>query len=87
MEACNPKRIRPYLLDFEAMTTTIILNEEQTRKLIRETLIDLMEERPSEFRQLILEAMEEIALAHAIREGRKNAFVSEEDVFAVLHKG
>ena len=31
-----------------------------------------------------LEALEEVGLAHAIVEGRKSTFVSEEEIFSIL---
>ena len=34
--------------------------------------------------EIMLEALEEIGLANAIAEGRKNKFVSEEDIFSIL---
>ena len=66
------------------MPSTVILNQEQTKNLLRQVLIELLEERREEFRDLILEALEEVALARAIREGRKNEFVDEEQIRAVL---
>ncbi len=66
------------------MPPTVILNQEQTKNLLRQVLIELLEERREEFRDLILEALEEVALARAIREGRKNEFVDEEQIRAVL---
>jgi hypothetical protein len=54
-----------------------VLTQEQTKNLLREVLIELLEERRSEFYELIIEAIEEVALANAIRARRKNGFVSE----------
>jgi len=64
--------------------TTTILTQEQTKNLLREVLIELLEERKSEFHKLIIEAIEEVALANAIRAGRKNEFVSEDEIQTVL---
>ena len=61
-----------------------VLDEEQTRNLLRQVLIELLEERRSEFHELVIEAIEEVALANAIRAGRKNEFVSEDEIRAVL---
>ena len=63
---------------------TTILNEEETKNLLRQILVELLEERRSEFHELVVEAIEEVALANAIRAGRKNEFVSEDDVRTVL---
>jgi hypothetical protein len=34
--------------------------------------------------EVTLEALEEVGLAHAIAEGRKSKFVSEEEIFSIL---
>jgi len=64
--------------------TTIVLSEEQTKELLRQVLVELLEERRSEFYELVVEAIEEVALANAIRAGRKGEFVGEEEIQAVL---
>lgn len=67
-----------------------VLNEEPTKNLLRQVLVELLEERRSEFHELVLEAIEEVAFANAIRAGRKNEFVSEDEIQAVLdssHEG
>lgn len=61
-----------------------VLDKEQTKNLLRQVLIELLEERRSEFHELIIEAIEEVALANAIRAGRKNEFVNEDEIRAVL---
>ncbi len=61
-----------------------VLDEEQTKNLLRQVLVELLEERRSEFHQLVIEAIEEVALANAIRAGRQNEFVGEDEIRAVL---
>ncbi len=61
-----------------------VLNEEQTKDLLRRVLVELLEERRSEFYQLVIEAIEEVALANAIRAERQNEYVSEDEIRAVL---
>ncbi len=55
----------------------LTVEERQTKELLREILLELLQEKRSEFYDLVLEVMEEIGLANAIREGRQNDFVSE----------
>jgi hypothetical protein len=62
----------------------ISLDENQFKILLKQTLIELFEERRDMFSAIVVEALEEIGLANAIREGRKNEFVSEEDIQTVL---
>lgn len=59
-------------------------DDTQTKELLREVLLELLQEKRSEFYDLVLEAMEEVGLANAICEGRQNDFVSEEDIRAIL---
>ena len=60
------------------------INEKQAKELLKEVLIELMEEKRDLFFEVMLEAIEEIGLANAIREGRQNEFVSEEQIIAIL---
>jgi hypothetical protein len=63
---------------------TITLDEEQFKNLLKETLVELFEERQDLFSAMVAEAMEDIGLANAIREGRKNDFVEKERIDAIL---
>jgi len=62
----------------------ISISDEKTREMLTEILIDLIKTRKELFSEMIQEALEEVGLANAIAEGRKNEFVPEEDVFALL---
>jgi len=53
------------------------LTNNETKALLKEVLLELLQERRSEFYQILSEAIEEIGLANAIREGRKDEFVLE----------
>lgn len=63
---------------------TISLDEEQFKNLLKETLIEIFEERQDLFSAIVAEAIEEIGLASAIRAGRKNDFVDKERIDAIL---
>ena len=62
----------------------IPISDEKTREMLTEILIDLIKTRKDLFSEIIQEALEEVGLANAIAEGRKNEFVPEEDIFALL---
>lgn len=62
----------------------LTLDEVQAKKLIKEALVELVRERQDLFFELIVEAIEEIGLVEAIREGRQNEFVPEEEIQAIL---
>ena len=62
----------------------LTINETQAKALVKEVLKELLQEKRDLLFEVILEVIEEIGLANAIREGRKNQFVSEEEIFAIL---
>ena len=62
----------------------LTISEEQAKELLKRALVELMEEQRDLFYEVMLEAMEEIGLANAIREGRQDEFVSEDQVLAIL---
>ncbi len=62
----------------------VFLNDEKTREMLTEVLIDLIKTRKELFAEIFRDALEEVGLANAIAEGRKNDFVSEETIFTIL---
>ncbi|MFN5753323.1 MAG: hypothetical protein ACK47G_12825 [Pseudanabaena sp.] len=62
----------------------VLLNDEKTREMLTEVLIDLIRTRKELFAEIFRDALEEVGLANAIAEGRKNEFVSEETIFTIL---
>ncbi len=64
--------------------TTVSLDEKQFKILLKQTLIELFDERRDIFSDIVAEALEDIGLANAIREGRKNDFVNKEEINAIL---
>jgi len=64
----------------------LTISEAQAKMLLKEVVIELVQEKRELFFEFIVEAMEEIGLANAIREGRQNEFVSEKDVYRIFHR-
>lgn len=64
--------------------TTVTLDEKQFKVLLKEALAELFEERRDIFSAIVAEAIEDIGLANAIREGRKNDFINKEEIDAIL---
>ncbi|GAB4534285.1 MAG: hypothetical protein Kow0063_17160 [Anaerolineae bacterium] len=62
----------------------LTISEKQAKELLKEVLIELMEEKRDLFLEVMLEAIEEMGLAKAIREGRQNEFVGEDQILAIL---
>jgi len=64
--------------------STISLDEKQFKKLLKQTLIELFEERQELFSAIVAEALEDVGLANAIRKGRADDFISREEINAIL---
>jgi hypothetical protein len=62
----------------------LTVSEEEAKALFKEALVELLEERRDLFLDVLAEAIEEVGLASAIQEGRKNEFVDEEQILAIL---
>ena len=62
----------------------LTISEKQAKELLKQALVELLDEKRELFYEVLVEAIEEIGLANAIREGRKHEFVSEEQILAVL---
>lgn len=62
----------------------LTIDETNAKRLLKEALVELMNEREDWFFALMVEAFEEAGLANAIREGRQNDLVDESKVFAIL---
>ena len=63
------------------MNAVISLNDEQTKLLLTEVMVDLIKNKREVLHEIIVEALEEVGLANAIKDGRQNDFVSEKDVY------
>lgn len=64
------------------MELTIV--DETLKPLLEEVLVKMIREKREVFYDILMEALEDIALGEAIQEGRQNHFVSEEQIFAIL---
>ena len=66
------------------MELTIV--DETLKLLLEEVLIKMIREKREMFYDIFVEAIEDVALGNAIQQGRKNHFVSEERIFAILEE-
>ena len=62
----------------------ISIPDDETKEILTEIMIDILKNRKDLFYDLIVEAIEEIGLANAIREGRQDEFIEEEAIFSLL---
>jgi len=60
------------------------LDEKRMRKVMKDVLVEMMTEKKELFYDLILEAIEEVALGKAIKEGRKDQYVAESKIMRIL---
>ena len=61
-------------------------SEEKTKALLKQVFSELLEEKRDLFTEIMMDAIEEIGLANAIRAGRQGEFVSEDDILSILRK-
>jgi hypothetical protein len=66
------------------MDTNLTISDEKTKELLTEVLVEMIKDKRDVFREIVLEAIEEVGLANAIIEGRENKFVSEAEIMNVL---
>ncbi len=64
------------------MQTTV--DQQELKGLIKEALLEIIEERRDLLRDVFEEVLEDIALARAIEEGNQSEPVSRAEVFAIF---
>jgi len=67
------------------MNAVALLDDEKTKALLTEVMIGLIKDKREIFHEILLEVLEEVGLANAISEGRKDDFVPEEEIFSILN--
>jgi hypothetical protein len=60
------------------------LNTSQLKDLIKAAIVEILQEQQEVFTDIIVEAMEDIALAKAIKEGESSETVDRESIFKIL---
>jgi len=64
----------------------LIVDEDKMKELLKESLTEMMKDKRSIFHKIVTESIEDIGMANAIKEGRKNKFVEESTIFEILQK-
>ena len=59
-------------------------NEIILKKIFKDALLEMIEEKRSIFQDIIVEALEDIALSHAIDEGKDSGTASRQEIFNIL---
>jgi hypothetical protein len=57
------------------MIATISLNDDKTKELFTEVIVELIKTNRDVLREIMVDALEEVGLANAIADGRDNDFV------------
>jgi hypothetical protein len=60
------------------------VEEQHIKDLLKQAIIELLEERQDILRQLVAEAIEDLALINAIKEGEATETVSREEILQIL---
>jgi hypothetical protein len=60
------------------------LNTSQLKDLIKTAIVEILQEQQEVFTDIIVEAIEDIALAKAIKEGETSETVDRESIFKIL---
>ena len=60
------------------------IDEERMKELFKDALIELFDERKDLLRELVADALEDVALVHAIREDAGGREISRREVFDIL---
>jgi hypothetical protein len=67
------------------MSTTI--DDQKTKDLLKQAMVELLEERKDLFYDLFAEVLEDTLLIHAIREGAASDSVDRAEIFQILEGG
>jgi len=67
----------------EHMAVTLS-DETRLKALLKEALVEVLEQRREWFSTLVAEALEDIALVQAIKEGETTEIVSRDEIFDLL---
>jgi hypothetical protein len=60
------------------------IDDKRLKDLFKAAIVEVLEERPDLFRQVIEEALEDVGLARAIEEGESTELIGRDEVFHLL---
>ena len=61
-----------------------IIDDSRLKKLLKEAFIEALEEKKNIFHDLMIEAMEDVAMVQAIKEGEGSETIDKQEVFSIL---
>lgn len=62
------------------------ISDEKVKELFAEIITEMLKTKKSILYDIVQEVLEDIGLANAITEGRKNEFVSEDEILSIINK-
>ncbi len=62
------------------------IDEKKLKDLLKETLIEVIEQKKDLFHDIVAEAIEDIAITNAIKEGESTESISREEVFNIIEE-
>ena len=63
---------------------TITVEEQGVKELLKQAILELLEERQDLFRELLTEAIEDLGLINAIKESEATSDVSKSEILSIL---
>jgi hypothetical protein len=66
------------------LQVTLNLDDEDTKKLLKQAILEILQEKNEIFYEALAEVLEDIALAKAIEEGEKSEVISRSELFRLL---
>ena len=61
-----------------------VMDEGRLKQVFKEALVEMLEEKQNLFHDIVVEAMEDIALSRAIQKGQKTETATKKEVFNIL---
>lgn len=66
---------------------SVTVDDEKTKELLKQAMVELLEERKDLFYDLFAEVVEDTLLVSAIREGASSDPVDRDEIFRILEGG
>ena len=64
----------------------VTIAEDRLKEVLKAAVVEVLEERGDLVREIVEEALEDLALAHAIEEGEGSEVVGRDHVFSLLER-
>ena len=62
----------------------LTVSDDKLKKVLKEIIVELIQDKKNVMSEIISDALEDVGLAQAIEQGRKNKFVDESEILEIL---